>query len=138
MENGAEKRKYLRLPKPYKVEAKEIRLPMPSSLSIDSNCFDISEGGFCVPTSRSFEPGTKLQVKIFIPSLNKHSPGFFKIYENDIDQSLAGIAEVSWCTPKGGRYMTGLRFSDVDTDDTRALASLIRKIYRDLEAKGGA
>ncbi len=130
-----DKRKYIRLPKPYKIEAKEIRLPLPREFAIESSCFDISEGGLCVPTSRNFPVGTKLQVKVFIPSLNKYSPSFFKVYENDVDQALSGIAEVTWCSPKGGRYMTGMRFSDVDSDDTKALATLIRKTYMELNAK---
>lgn len=127
-----DRRQYMRLPKPFRVEAREFKFPMASQPRFETTCEDISRGGLCVEAGRRFEPGDKLQVSIHIPTLNKYSPGFFKAWENDAEQYLQGIVEVAWVEAKAGRYLVGLKFLDVDDDACRALGGLIDKASRDM------
>lgn len=124
-----EKRRYLRLPKEFRVEASEFRFPLSRQPKFELPCVDISEGGLCVECARKFEPGDKLQVRIFIPSLNKYHPGFFKVFESDIGQYLQVIAEVARVEEKTPmrKYVLGLRYLDVDVDDKKALNAFIQK-----------
>ena len=133
MSNDDERRRYKRLPKAFHVLAHEFKFPIAAQPRFETTCADISAGGLCVEASRRFTPGDKLQIKVHIPTLNKYSPGFFKYYENDADQYLHAIAEVTWVDPSAGRYMAGLRFLDVDEDACRALAGLITKAVREMD-----
>ncbi len=126
-------RQYTRLPKPYRVEAKELKFPIAREVALEGSCSDISRGGLCVESRTALAVGTVLQVKVHIPLLNKFSSSFFKIYENDAEQFLQTIAEVAWIKPVAGRYLIGLRFANADEDSCRALDALIAKAFRDLE-----
>lgn len=124
-----DKRRHVRLPKEFRVEAGEFKFPLARQPKFELPCVDISAGGMRIETDRKFNVGDKLQVKIFIPSLNKYHPGFFKVFESDAGQYLQVIAEVvrvEEILPMS-KYELGLRYLDVDLDDRKALHSFIRK-----------
>jgi hypothetical protein len=77
----------------------------------------------------SFEEGATCQVRVLIPLLNKYSPSFFKVYENDAEQYFLALAEVAWIRPAGGRYLVGFRFVNVDENQSHALEKLIAKAF---------
>jgi hypothetical protein len=82
-----------------------------------------------VVCGQKFKDGDKLQVKIFIPSLNKFHSGYFKVFESDAGQYLQAIAEVvriEEIMPLT-RYKHGIRFLDVDFDDLQALRRFISR-----------
>lgn len=127
----ADGRQSVRLPKSYSVEVKELAFPMTNSATIRSTVNDISKGGICIESPRSLANGLTMQVRVNIPTLNKYSSSFFKVYENDAEQYLIAIAKTIWCKPQGGRYLVGMEFINVDETQARALAALIDKATRD-------
>ena len=130
-----EQRKYNRLPKNYRVEFKEFKFPTTHQAYHESRVVDISAGGVCVEAKTTFSTGTKVQVRVHVPRLNKFMPGFFKYYENDADQFINAIAEVAWVEPAGGRYLMGFRFLDLDPDIVRAIQGLISDAVREAEKR---
>ena len=124
-----ERRKFTRLPKTYKVEIRELTFPLNKDW-LPLKCVDISAGGLRLVTSCKFSPGQRLQVKIYIPGLNKFHPGFFKVFEDDVSQTLEAVAEVAWVKEilPLARYELGLRFVDVYEDDWRALHNMIKRL----------
>lgn len=136
-ENGevcGEKRQYDRLNRTFEVEVTELAFPMPKSKGVKTHCYDISEGGLSIESPRFFNVGDKVQVRINIPLLNKFSPGFFKVWENDAEQYFTGIAEVVRVQRQGNKNLVGMCYINVDSDQARALAGLINKAFR-TEAK---
>lgn len=133
MASGAERRRYERLPKSFRVEVREFKFPLAQQPSLDGCCTDISSGGLRVECPDRFESGDKVSVKIHIPSLNKYHPGFLKVFESDTGQYLQAIAEIMWVEEREDEpgYALGIRFLDVDEDDWRALSNLIQKSLRD-------
>lgn len=129
--DGAEKRRYGRLSRTFEVDVSELAFPMPRGKSVKTNCYDISEGGLSIESPVHFNVGAKVQVRINIPLLNKFSPSFFKVWENDADQYFSAIAEVVRSQMKGGKHMVGMKYVDVDSDQAKALAGLINKAFRD-------
>ena len=124
---GDNRRQFVRLPKGYGVEINEFKFPIANQERLAVICADISTGGICVESPVAFERGTRLQVRVQIPRLNKFMPGFFKTYENDAEQYLQAIAEVTWPDPLPQGYQLGLQFLDLDPDTARALGGLIKK-----------
>lgn len=132
MHQEEEKRAHVRLGKPFEVIIRPFAFPLQEQPATDVHSVDISEGGLLVRCSGGFHVGDKLQVTIFIPSLNKHHPGFFKVFESDLGQSLTAVAEVARIqeiTPHKD-YAVGLRFLDIYEDDWQALRSMILKELR--------
>lgn len=129
--DGAEKRRHGRLSRTFEVEVSVLAFPMPRGKSVKANCYDISEGGLSIETSHNYTVGTNVQVRINIPLLNKFSPSFLKIWENDAEQYFTAIAEVVHSDSKDGRYMVGMKYVDADPDQATALAGLINKAFRD-------
>ena len=130
-----EQRKYNRLPKNYLVEFKEFKFPTNAQPYQASRVVDISAGGVCVEAKSNFSTGTRVQVRVHVPRLNKFMPGFFKYYENDAEQYVNAIAEVAWLEPAGGRYLMGFRFLDLDPDIVRGIQGLISDAVREAEKK---
>lgn len=126
-----ERRKFIRLPKPFSVQAFEFTFPMSHRPTVETTCVDISSGGLCFESPTRFEKGAVVQIKVHIPTLNKYSGGFFKPHENDMDQYLTAIAEVAWVEGVAGKYLLGIHFTDVDWDTKQALQRLIDKAVRD-------
>jgi hypothetical protein len=135
-EYGENKRKYLRLPRPYRVQARELVFPIAKDPLIDTSCNDIGKGGLCVESSFPLPVGTRLHVNVHIPLLNKFTSGFFKVYENDADQYFQGIADVAWVKPSGAVHLMGLKFINVDQDMCEALGRMIEKAFLELETAG--
>ncbi|SHN57158.1 PilZ domain-containing protein [Desulfovibrio litoralis] len=126
-------RKHKRLPKPFPVMLCPLTFS-PSSFNHDAYCIDISKGGLSLETRRAYTIGDKLQVKIHMPRLNKYSPGFFKYYENDADQYFTAISEVAWCKSQAGSYCVGIKFINVDEDQSIALGGLINNALSQFSA----
>lgn len=124
-----DKRKDCRLGKHFRVEAREFRFPLAKQPSFEVRCADISVGGLLLECRRKFKEGDKLQIKIFIPSLNKYHPGFFKVFESDAGQYLQVIAEVAWVDEvlPFTSYHLGIKFLDIDHDDWNALRNFITR-----------
>lgn len=137
MPTAAERRQYDRLPKNFRVEVKEFKFPLVQQKTHEVSCSDISAGGLRVECSEHFEQGSKVTVKIFIPSLNKFHPGFLKVFESDVGQYLQAIAEIMWveCRSDAPGYSLGIRFLDIDQDDWRALRNLIQKLMREQQER---
>ncbi len=131
-EKEDDKRRWARLPRPYRVQARELVFPIAKDPLIDVACTDISKGGLCVESSSPLPVGTRLHISVHIPLLNKFSSGFFKVYENDAEQYFQAIAEVSWIRRGGPAHLMGLCFVNVDEDLCRALGKLVDKAFQDL------
>lgn len=132
MHNQSEKRRHVRLRKPYEVEIREFAFPVHSQPVIEVHSVDISGGGLLVQCFRKFSVGDKLHVTIYIPSLNKFHPGFFKVFESDLGQSLTAVAEVvriEEIVPLQD-YAVGVRFLDIYEDDWQALKNMILTALR--------
>lgn len=128
---GAEKRQHGRLSRTFEVEVSEIAFPMPQGKSVKTHCYDISAGGLSIESPQFFNVGDKVQVRINIPLLNKFSPSFFKVWENDADQYFSAIAEVVRATRQDDKNLVGMRYVDADPDQAKALSGLINKAFRD-------
>ena len=120
-------RQYQRLLRPYRVEAKQLQFPIPPHPVINGLCYDIGAGGLCVESPRTLNVGDLMQIRVHVPKLNKYSPSFFKAYENDAEQYVQCIAKVAWVRPSGGKYLVGLNFTDIDSDQRKALQGLVQK-----------
>ncbi len=127
------KRRYLRLPRPYRVQARELVFPIAKDPLIDVECTDISKGGLCVESPSPLPVGTRLHVSVHIPLLNKFSSRFFKVYENDAEQYFQAIADVLWVRPNSGSYLLGLHFVNADDELCRALDKLVNDAFRSME-----
>ncbi len=101
--------------------------PLNAQKMISVQSADISTGGLRISCSRHFSLGDKVQVRIYILSLNKYHPGYFKAFESDTGQYLQAVAEVAWMKESVPlvRYEVGLKFLDVYEDDLQALRQLI-------------
>jgi hypothetical protein len=130
---GANKRRYLRLPRPYRVQARELVFPIAKDPLIDTDCTDIGKGGLCVEAVRPLPVGTRLHINVHIPLLNKFSSSFFKVYENDTEQFFQTIADVAWSRDAGGRSLMGLRFVNADEDLCKALGKLVDDAFRSMQ-----
>lgn len=136
-ENDENKRHCPRLPRAYRVQARELAFPLAKSPLLDVVCSDIGKGGLCVEFDSPLPVGTRLYVNVHIPLLNKFSNSFFKVYENDADQFFQAIAVVAWVKPVEERYRMGLRFINADQDLCRALGRLVDDACRNNIEKMG-
>ena len=127
--NPENKREYLRLPRPYRVQARELVFPIAKDPLIDTESKDISRGGLCVESDSALPVGTRLHVTVHVPLLNKFHSGFFKVYENDAEQYFQAVADVSWSRPSGGRYLLGLSFVNADEEITKAVNKLVQDAF---------
>jgi hypothetical protein len=132
-EHPENKRKFLRLPRPYRVQARELIFPIAKDPLLDVQCNDISKGGICVESNSPLPVGTRLHISVHIPLLNKFSSGFFKVYENDADQYFQTIADVAWVKAGGRAHLMGLRFVDADESLCNALGKLVDEAFLSLE-----
>lgn len=130
-----DKRRYLRLPRPYRVQARELIFPIAKDPLIDTSCTDIGKGGLCVEAKQALPVGTRLHVNVHIPLLNRFSTGFLKVYENDADQYFQAIADVAWVKPHGNDHLMGLKFVNVDEELCSALGRMIDKAFEELESE---
>ncbi|MDL2272769.1 PilZ domain-containing protein [Desulfovibrio sp. OttesenSCG-928-I05] len=129
-DDDVNKRAYQRLPRPYPVEVAKLSFPMNKSGVIETTCCDISKGGLSVEApSSSLAVGDTCQLKVLIPTLNKYSSSFFKVYENDAEQYFNALGEVAWIKPIGGRRLMGFRFVNVVAEQSQALERLIQKAF---------
>lgn len=129
------KRQYLRLPSPYRVQARELVFPIAKEPLIDTPCNDISKGGLCVESGSPLPVGTRLHVTVHIPLLNKFSSRFFKVYENDAEQYFQAIADVAWVRSRNGSHLLGLQFVNADEELCKALGKLVDDAFRTMAGR---
>jgi len=127
------KRRHLRLPRPYRVQARELVFPIVKDPLLDVDCNDISKGGLCVEARSPLPVGTRLHVNVHIPLLNKFSSNFFKVYENDAEQFFQAIADVAWAKASSGVHLMGLRFVNADEEQCRSLGKLVEEAFQSME-----
>lgn len=122
-----DRRQHSRLPKPYRLELAEFVFPLDSQKKYEASCDDVSAGGLAVTVPHRFDVGSQVLVRLYMSRLNKFHPGFFKVFESDVDQSIQAVAEVvrSEEVIPLQSYRLGLSFKDVYEDDWRALHGLI-------------
>jgi c-di-GMP-binding flagellar brake protein YcgR len=121
----SDRRQYVRLQKPFTVTMQLFDFP-PSDEEVETVCKNISAGGMLLESPRGVCPGSMIKAKIHIPKLNKFHPGFFKVFENDLDQNLIALAEVVRSQELSQEaHELGLKFVDVYEDDWKALHNLI-------------
>jgi len=120
-------RQYQRLTRPYRVEARRLEFPLPLHPAIDALCYDIGAGGLCVESRNKLDLGELMQIRVHVPKLNKFSPSFFKTYENDTEQYVQCLGKVAWVRPESGKFLVGLNFTDIDSDQRKALKNLVQK-----------
>ena len=130
MQNQEERRQYVRIPKSYRVELNSLEFPLAAQKKISVQSADISSGGLRLSCDEKFGEGQKVQVRVYIAGLNKHHPGFFKVFESDAGQYLQAVAEVSWIREKVAfqLYELGLKFVDVYEDDWQALRAILDRM----------
>ncbi|WP_291323537.1 PilZ domain-containing protein [Desulfonatronospira sp.] len=130
MQKEKERRQYVRIPKNYRLELQSLEFPVASQKKIQVVSADISSGGLRLSSHEKYNIGQMVQVKVYISGLNKHHPGFFKVFESDAGQYLQAVAEVSWVREKIAfqLYEMGLKFVDVYEDDWQALRGLLAKL----------
>jgi hypothetical protein len=131
--SGRDNRKYLRLPRPYRVQARELVFPIARDPLIDASCSNISKGGLCVASPSPLPVGTRLHISVHIPLLNKFSSHFFKVYENDAEQYFNAIADVMWTRDVAEAHLLGLVFINVDEELCEALGKLVDSAFKTME-----
>ena len=124
-ELSSEKRQYARLPRPYRVQARELVFPIAKQPFLDSGTADISKGGICIESRSPLPEGTRLHLSVHVPLLNKFRSSFLKVYENDAEQTFEAIGEVTWAKAQAGAFLMGVKFLDVDENTVEALGKLI-------------
>jgi hypothetical protein len=126
------KRQYLRLPRPYRVQARELVFPIAKDPLMDVQCADISKGGLCVESRSPLPLGTLLHVSVHIPLLNKFSNSFFKVHENDVEQYFQAIADVAWVKGCDGTHLMGLQFVNADEELCQALGRMVDDAFSNM------
>ena len=123
MSSDSERRKFLRLPKDFRLDLSKFSFPLNAQKIYTAKCLNISAGGLLLELSQKFDPGEKVQVRIYVPRLNKFHPSYFKIFESSNGQNFLAIAEVARIEEKIPRekYQIGIKFLDVYEDDWKAL-----------------
>ncbi|GAU09802.1 PilZ domain-containing protein [Desulfoplanes formicivorans] len=123
-----DRRQFARLPRQFRMEISAFTFPLSKMRPFDVTGVDIGEGGVAVRCPKEFGVGEQVQLKIYIPKLNRYHPGFFKVFEHDLGQYIVAVAKIAWSKsdPDQGDYMYGLEFVDVYEDDLKALHNLIR------------
>ncbi|EFI35111.1 type IV pilus assembly PilZ [Desulfonatronospira thiodismutans ASO3-1] len=130
MQKQEERRQYVRIPKNYRVELQPLEFPLAAQKKIRVESADISSGGLRLSCDEKFGEGQTVQVRVYISGLNKHHPGFFKVFESDAGQYLQAVSEVSWVREKVAfeLYEMGLKFVDVYEDDWQALKTMLDRM----------
>jgi len=129
MNDHQDRRQYGRIPKQFKVEVSGLTFSESTSPPVEARCVNISAGGLLLDSPQSFQIGDKLQVRLFIPRLNKFHPSYFKVFESSTGQNVLAVAEVVR-TERGqaGMATTGIKFLDVYEDDWQALYRLLQSL----------
>jgi len=129
MNQQQERREYSRVPRRFRVEVAGLSLSEPSTPPVEARCENISAGGLLLNSPQAFQLGDRLQVRLFIPRLNKFHPSYFKVFESATGQNLLAVAEVVRAE-KGadGLERIGIKFLDVYEDDWQALYRLLQSL----------
>ena len=132
MASDNERREYSRLPKDFRIDLNKFAFPVNAQKVHSTKCINISAGGLLLESSQKFEPGDKVQVRIYTPRLNKFHPSYFKVFETSNGQNVLAIAEVARTEEKIPlqKYEVGVKFVDVYEDDWKALYNLLRAEMR--------
>ena len=124
-----DRRQDTRIPKNFRVAISEFKFPLSAQRAHEVKTADISAGGLKVESPVKFQKEDKVQIRVYIPSLNKYHPSFFKVFESDVGQYFQATAEVMWVEERIPLtlYALGLKFIDFYEDDWLALKNMIRR-----------
>ena len=129
MNEQRERRQYGRIPRQFKVELKDLGFSDSTSRVLETRCVNISAGGLLLDSPQAFQLGDKLQVRLFIPRLNRFHPSYFKVFESSTGQNLLAVAEVVRVEDdQGCMTRIGIKFLDVYEDDWQALFRLLQSL----------
>ncbi|MBL0731446.1 MAG: PilZ domain-containing protein, partial [Desulfosarcina sp.] len=119
-----EQRTFVRIPNSIRINIGKIIYPLPQSHEAEGIGKNISEGGVCFSSLSSYQPGTKLNLKMEIKGWKNYKKSFSMIFDGADKAPLSVIAEVVWCTTvpagskhKGSEYEIGVKFLDIYEDD---------------------
>jgi c-di-GMP-binding flagellar brake protein YcgR len=123
-----ERRSYERLPRQFRVQLIPFAFTHNRQPTLATRCVNISAGGILLESDTFIEVGEKVQVRLFLPRLNKYHPSYFKVFESSVDQNLLAVAEVVRCETKApaSSYDIGIKFLDVYEDDWQALYRMLQ------------
>lgn len=132
MDSSNERREYVRMPKNIRVDLSRFAYPLNAQRIHTVECINISAGGLLLQSPQKFETGEKVQVRIYMPRLNKFHPSYFKVFESTEGQNVLAIGEIARSEEKIplSKYELGIRFVDVYEDDWRALYQLLQSEMR--------
>lgn len=123
-----ERRSFERLPRQFRVQLMPLAFADSRQPTLSTRCLNISAGGILLEAERFIQVGEKVQVRLFLPRLNKYHPSYFKVFESSVDQNVLAVAEVVRCETKapGHSYEIGIKFLDVYEDDWQALYRMLQ------------
>jgi c-di-GMP-binding flagellar brake protein YcgR len=123
-----ERRSYQRLQHPFRVQLIPFAFSQNRQPTLSTRCLNISAGGILLESDTCIEVGDKVQVRLFLPRLNKFHPSYFKVFESSVDQNLLAVAEVVRCETNipASSYHIGIKFLDVYEDDWQALYRMLQ------------
>jgi len=124
-----ERRAHPRLPKGYRLRLRELAFP-PSGPWHAGRCRDVSASGLAVEVPLPLAAGSLVEIRLHVPRLNLHHPGFFKAMENVLDQNLCAVARVVRYQYLGRSYLLALTFTSLDPDDACAWERLLERLRR--------
>ena len=129
-----EQRDFARIPNNIRIEIGKIIYPLPQSPEAEGLGKNISEGGVCFSSFSSYQPGTKLNLKMEIKGWKNYKKNFSMFFDGTANAPLSVIAEVVWCTTvpagskyEGSKYEIGVKFLDIYEDDYHAFLKYLEK-----------
>ena len=126
-------RDFARIPNSIRIEISKIIYPLPQGPEAEGLGKNIGGGGVCFSSFSSYQPGTKLNLKMEIEGWQNYKKNFSITFNEVAKAPLSVIAEVVWCTivPDGSEYEIGVKFLDVYEDDYQAFLRYLEKQAKD-------
>ena len=128
-ETEKEQRDFAKIPNSTRIEISRIIYPLPQAPVAKGRGKNISGGGICFSSFSSYQPGSKLNLKMEIKGWQNYKKKFSMIFNGVTKTPLSVIAEVIWCTivPDRSEYEIGVKFLDVYEDDYQAFLRYLKK-----------
>lgn len=130
MDSDKEKRRFLRIPKEFIVEYKELTLTKKAAKKHSSKLVNISVGGILLESGQLFPPDTLLKLELKMPSWQKHSDDFYKFDQTSISEPFTAIGKVvrSEEVVKGKLYKLGVELVNVDKGHSDVLRKYLESL----------
>ena len=122
-----DRRRYPRLDKKARLQSGFLTYPIKDEDFAVGTMDNISLGGIKMHSSRQYEDGSLLQIKLTLPGWHKYHTGFLKVLEDSIGTPLTAVCEVLRSEREGREFTTALRFINVDPEDFSALECYLDK-----------